>query len=183
VFETGDLPIPDDVKITALAAGLLAGAPGYRKRFASWPLVEDFDAAARQRDRRVVHASADARRSPSMSAPDGTPEITDFERFEDTGEAGSPSRPAKPSHRDLGGESALARTVFTTPELPEGAELFVIATGLLGKLPARSTASASSRSTGRDSGPHPAGPVVFALHGSPDRARGRHLRRLGGARR
>jgi hypothetical protein len=60
-------------------------------------------------------------------------------------------------------------TAFTTPELPDGGELFVIATGLLGQ-PARADdgfsllAVASTGSLGFIK----QNPVVYALHGSPD---------------
>jgi hypothetical protein len=66
--------------------------------------------------------------------------------------------------------SPLSRvTVFTTPQLPEGAELFVFATGLLGKLP-RETDGFSLLAVGPNGsiGFIKQNPVVFALHSSPD---------------
>ena len=171
VFETGDLPIPDDVKITALAAGLLSGAPGSPEAFRVIPLVEDFDAAgAGNAIVRVVHAGSDAPTVAVDVGNDGAPEITDFERFEDSGEAGVPLPAGEKLRIAIWAGNPLARvTVFTTPELPEGAELFVIATGLLGKLP-REVDGFGLLAVG------PSGtvglirqdPVVFALHGSPD---------------
>jgi hypothetical protein len=171
VFETGDLSIPDDVKITALAAGLIAGAPGSSEAFRVIPLVEDFDAAgAGNAIVRVVHAGADAPTVAVDVGADGTPEITDFERYEDSGAAGVPLPAGENLRIAIWAGTPLSRvTTFTTPELPAGAELFVIATGLLGKLPREGDgfsllAVGPSGSVGlirQD-------PVVFALHGSPD---------------
>jgi hypothetical protein len=60
-------------------------------------------------------------------------------------------------------------TAFTSPELPEGAELFVIATGLTSKL-ARETDGFALLAVGPDGtiGFVKQDPIVYALHGSPD---------------
>jgi hypothetical protein len=171
VYETGDLVLDEGDKITALAAGLLAGAPASPEAFSVIPLLEDFTAAgAGNAIVRVVHAGADAPTVAVDVGADGTPEITDFERYEDTGEAGVPLPAGEALQIAIWAGNPLSRvTVFTTPELPEGAELFVIATGLLGKLP-RQVDGFALLAVG------PSGtvgfirqnPVVFALHGSPD---------------
>jgi hypothetical protein len=117
---------------------------------------------------RIIHAGADA---PTVSldvGDDGSAEVTGFVRFGETGEAGV----ALPSDTQLQiavlvGSSRV--TAFTTPPLPDGAELFVIATGLLSKLP-RETDGFSLLAVGPTGsiGFIKQNPVVFALHGSPD---------------
>jgi hypothetical protein len=170
-FETGSLPIPEGVKITAIAAGLLAKAPGSSDAFRVMPFVEDFDApGAGNAAVRIVHAGADAPTVAIDVGNDANAEIIDFERFEETGEAGVPLPAGEKLQIAIWADNPLARvTVFTTPELPGGAELFVIATGLLSKHPRESDgfgllAVGPSGTIGliRQN------PVVFALHGSPD---------------
>jgi hypothetical protein len=171
VFETGDLPIPADVKITALAAGLIGGAPGSSQAFRVIPLVEDFDAAGvGNAIVRILHASADAPTVAIDVGNDGTPEILNFERYDDSGAAGVALPAGENLQIAIWAGSPLERvTVFTTPELPEGAELFVIATGLLAKLP-REVDGFSLLAVGPSGtvGFIKQNPVVFALHGSPD---------------
>jgi hypothetical protein len=99
---------------------------------------------------------------------DGSSEVTDLERFADTGEAGIalPSGEALQVGIVAGGSTV---TAFTTPALPDGEEIFVIATGSLAQ-PARAEdgfsllAVASTGSLGFIK----QNPVVYALHGSPD---------------
>ncbi len=148
-----------------------AGAPASPEAFRVIPLFEEFTAAgAGNAIVRIVHAGADAPTVAVDVGNDGAPEITDFERYEDTGEAGVPLPAGEALQVAIWAGNPLSRvTVFTTPELPEGAELFVIATGLLGKLPRQADGFAllavgPSGSIGfiRQN------PVVFALHASPD---------------
>jgi hypothetical protein len=167
-FETGDLDIPDGVTITALAAGLL-GSSAADDRFRVLTYVENFAApGANSAAVRIIHASADAPAVGLDVGDDGSIEVPNFGRFAETGEAGV----ALPSDTELqiaiyAGSSRV--TAFTTPQLPEGAELFVIATGLLSNLPRDSKgfgllAVAPTGSIGIVK----QNPVVFALHGSPD---------------
>jgi hypothetical protein len=169
-FETGDLDIADGAKITAAAVGLLTSADA-DERFRVLPLVENFSAAgAGNAIVRIVHASPDAPTVALDVGNDAAPEITDFARFEDTGEAGVPLPSGSELQIAVWAGTPLSRvTAFTTPQLPEGAELFVFATGLLAEQP-RATDGFNLLAVG------PSGtigfirqnPVVFALHASPD---------------
>lgn len=169
-FETGDVDLPEGARITALAAGLLTSMDSSDK-FRVIPLVEDFTApGAGNAAVRIVHAGSDAPAVALDVGNDGNPEVTNFARFDETGAAGV----ALPANTALqiaiwAGNPLQRVTVFTTPELPEGAELFVVATGLLGKLPRETDgfnllAVAPTGSVGFIK----QNPVVFALHGSPD---------------
>lgn len=171
VFETGDLPIPEGVKITAVAAGLIGSAPGSADAFRVMPFVEDFTApGAGNAAVRIVHAGADAPTVAIDVGDDATVDIANFERFDDTGAAGVALPAGQNLQIAIWAGAPLSRvTAFTTPPLPGGAELFVIATGLLSKLPRENDGFALLAV-----GPSGAigfirqNPVVFALHGSPD---------------
>lgn len=169
-FETGDLTIPEGARISALAAGLL-GSTSSDDKFRVLPLVEGFeDPGAGNAAVRIVHGSADAPTVAVDVGNDGSPEITDFERFEDTGALGVALPAGSELQIGIWAGSPLARvTAFTTPALPEGGELFVIATGLLAKLP-RETDGFSLLAVGETGaiGFIKQNPVVYALHGSPD---------------
>ncbi len=169
VYTTGNLAVAEDSKITAIAAGLL-GSTAPADRFRVLALVEGFAAPGTSARVRIVHAGADAPTVALDVANDGTPEITDFARFEETGPAGVELPAGIPIAIGIWAGSPLARvTAFTTPALPAGGELFVIATGLLPRLP-RETEGFSLLAVG------PTGaigfikqdPVLFALHASPD---------------
>jgi hypothetical protein len=169
-FETGDLDIPDGATITAAAVGLL-GSTDADDRFRVLPLVEGFVApGAGNAAVRIIHGSADAPTVALDVGNDGAPEITGFDRFADTGAAGVPLPSGSELQIAVWAGSPLARvTVFTTPQLPEGGELFVFATGLLGKLP-REDDGFSLLAVGPSGtiGFIKQNPVVFALHASPD---------------
>jgi hypothetical protein len=171
VFEI-DLTVPDGVRITAVASGLLAGKDETTE-FRVLPLVEDFAAPGGGNAAvRILHAGADAPTVALDVGNDGVPEVPALARFADTGASGV----ALPAGTALtigvwAGEPLARVTVFTTPALPEGGEVFVIATGLLGQ-PAggddgfRLLAVASGGSLGFI--PQDAPAVVYALHASPD---------------
>lgn len=119
---------------------------------------------------RVVHASADA---PTVGIDVGAddpskPEIASLARFADTGAAGVPLPAGQKLQVGIaaGGQTV---TTFTTPELPAGGEILVIATGLLGKLP-REAQGFSLLAVGPDGaiGFVKQNPGVYALHASPD---------------
>lgn len=169
-FETGSLTIPDGAKISALAVGLL-GSNDDADKFRVLPLVENFAApGAGNAAVRIIHGSSDAPTVALDVGNDGVPEITDFARFGDTGEAGVPL-PAKTELQiAVWAGSPLQRvTVFTSPQLPEGAQLFVIATGLLSKQP-REMDGFNLLAVGPTGsiGFIKQNPVVFALHASPN---------------
>jgi hypothetical protein len=169
-YETGNLSIPEGAKITAVALGLLSSGNA-ADMFRVIPYVENFTApGAGNAALRIIHGGADAPTVALDVGNDGSPEVNSFARFAETGDAGV----ALPSGSELqiaiwAGSPLERVTVFTTPQLPDGAELFVIATGLLGKLP-READGFSLLAVGPSGtiGFIKQNPVVFALHGSPD---------------
>jgi hypothetical protein len=165
---SADVMIDEDDTITAVAAGLL-GSSNDDDKFRILPFVENFgDPGAGRAAVRIVHASADAPTVALDVGDDGTADVTNFARFTETGELGVPlPADTKLQIAILAGSARV--TAFTTPELPEGGELFVIATGLLAKLPREADgfnllAVGPSGSIGFIK----QNPTVFALHGSPD---------------
>ncbi|MEJ2721366.1 MAG: DUF4397 domain-containing protein [bacterium] len=169
-YETGDLAIPKGAKITAVAMGLISSADA-ADQFRVIPYVENFSApGAGNAAVRIIHASADAPTVALDVGNDGTTEISNFGRFDDSGEAGVPLPAGVELQIAVWAGSPLQRvTVFTTPQLPEGIELFVIATGLLSELPRDADGfSLLAVGPGGTIGFIKQNPVVFALHGSPD---------------
>ncbi|HWB78719.1 MAG TPA: DUF4397 domain-containing protein [Nannocystaceae bacterium] len=168
-YETGALELPADAVITAVAAGVL-GSDDEADAFRVLPLAEGFaDPGAGNAAVRLVHAGADA---PSVDVnvgnDGGAPELPGVARFADSGPEGValPSGTALQVGIESGGEVV---TAFTTPELPEGAQLFVVATGLLAALPRESTGF-GLLAVGPDGviGLIQQNPIVYALHASPD---------------
>lgn len=169
VYQTGDLSLAADATVTAIAAGDLA-SDDEADRFRVLALAEGFGAAGDGARVRVVHASYDA---PTVGIDVGNddpsaPELDGLARFADSGAAGVelPAGSALQLGIAAGGDTV---TAFTTPELPAGGELFVIAIGRLGELPRQDTgfsllAVGPSGVIGRI----PQNPTVFALHASPD---------------
>lgn len=172
-YKTSALTVPAGAKISALAAGLLASQDP-DSSFRVLPIVEAFGPAAAGSARlRVVHAGADA---PSVDLDVGNddptkPEVAGLARFADTGAAGV----ALPAGQTLaiGIAAGGARvTAFTTPKLADGAEVLVVATGLLGKLP-REKSGFALLAVGPNGtiGFVKQDPRVYALHASPDAPR------------
>lgn len=166
-YETGPFDVTAGQKVTAVAAGFLTSEDP-TDRFRVLPLVENFGTPGSARVR-IVHAGADAPTVDLDVGDDGSAEITGLERFADTGEEGVslPSGEALQIGVIATGGNRL--TAFTTPELPDGGELFVIATGTVA-VPARAVngfsllvvpGSGSASFIGQN-------PVVYALHGGPD---------------
>jgi hypothetical protein len=172
-FKTGALTIPAGAKISAVAAGLL-GSPDADSAFRVVPVVEGFGPAVLGSARlRVVHAGSDA---PSVDLDVGNddpskPEVSGLARFKDTGAEGValPAGKALAVGIAAGGQRV---TAFTTPKLPEGANVLVIATGLLGKL-ARERDGFALLAIGPNGaiGFVKQDPRVYALHASPDAPR------------
>ncbi len=170
-FEVDALTLAEGDMVTAVAAGLL-GSTDEADRFRVLPYFENFDdPGAGNAAVRIVHASADAPTVALDIANDGVPEVTGFDRFADTGAAGV-ALPAGANIR-IGvwaGQPLARASVFTTPQLPAGADLFVIATGTLAGDPA--TDGFSLLAVGPDGAigfiRQNAKAMVYALHGSPN---------------
>jgi hypothetical protein len=117
---------------------------------------------------RIVHAGSDAPAVDIDVENDGTDEITMLNRFTETGAAGVdlPAGEALQLGIRVDGETV---TAFTTPELAEGSEVTVIATGLLGKL-ARERDGFALLAVGPEGsiGFLRQNPIVYALHAGPD---------------
>ncbi|HSO33442.1 MAG TPA: DUF4397 domain-containing protein [Labilithrix sp.] len=172
-YKTDALAVGAGVKISAVAAGLLS-SKSLEASFRVVPVVEGFGAAQPGSARlRILHAGADA---PSVDLDVGNddptkPEIASLKRFSDTGAEGA----ALPSNTELavGIAAGGARvTAFTTPKLPDGANVLVIATGLLGKL-GRERDGFSLLAIGPNGslGFIKQDPMVYALHAGPDAPR------------
>ncbi len=170
-FETGMLSVPDGARITAIAAGKLTSMDDADK-FRVLVKVENFsDPGTGNAAVRVIHASADAPTVAIDVGNDATVDVPDFARFSgDTGDAGVALPAGEALQIGIWAGSPLGRvTAFTTPALPDGGELFVIATGLLGELP-RDKDGFGLLAVGPEGtiGLIRQNPVVFALHASPD---------------
>jgi hypothetical protein len=170
VYETGSITLDDGAVITAVAAGLVGSTEDARK-FRVLTLEEDFGAAgADSAIVRVVHVSPDA---PSVGIDmhdddASSPEITGLDRFTDSGEAGFPLSAGQALQLGIAAGGSKV-TAFTTPELPAGAQLFVIATGLVGKL-AREQDGFALLAVGPEGsiGFIKQNPLVYALHAGPN---------------
>jgi len=171
IFEVESLPLMDGQVMTAVAAGLL-GSDNDEDEFRVLPYTENFnDPGDNMAAVRIIHASADAPTVALDVNNDGSPEVIDFARFAETGEAGV----ALPSDAAIrlgvwAGDPLSRASVFTTPELPDGGELFVIATGLLAGDPMTNGFSLLAVGPEGSIGfiRQDAQAVVYALHGSPD---------------
>lgn len=167
VYSTGNLELGDGAMISALAAGSLSATGS--AAFRVIPIAEEFDGALGGQARvRVIHAGADAPTVGLDVGNDGTEEISELERFAETGAAGVPL-PAGESLQlgvRVDGESF---TSFTLPALGEGDEILAIATGLVGRLP-RENAGFSVLLVGPQGslGMIKQNPLVYALHAGPD---------------
>ncbi len=158
-----------DTTMTAVAAGVL-GAADPAKAFRILPLADAFKKAPGKVAVRVVHASPDA---PTVGIDVGDddpakPEIPSLARFADSGADGVLLAAGQPLQIGIvAGGSRV--TAFTTPMLPDGSEVFVVAAGLLGRHPrADDGFSLIAASPIATLGFVRQNPVVYALHASPD---------------
>ncbi len=169
VYETGALELPAQATVTAIAAGAL-GSEDEGAAFRVLALVEGFeDPGADSAAVRIVHAGADAPTVDINVGNDGgDPELPGVARFADSGAAGVPLPAGAALQVGIEAGGSVV-TSFTTPELPAGANLFVIATGLLGNMPREATGF-GLLAVGPDGviGLLPQNPFVHALHASPD---------------
>lgn len=168
VFTTDILMLQDGAEVTAIAAGLL-NAQTPDEAFRVLAFAEDFQPGGPGTAAvRVVHAGADAPTVGVDVGDDGSVELSGLARFAATEAAGVPL----PADEELqlgivaGGGPV---TAFTTPPLPAGGELFVIATGLLEDLP-RQQSGFSLLVVGPQGsiGFIRQNPRLYALHASPD---------------
>ena len=179
VYETGDMTLSEGDRITALATGFL-GSNDAADNFRIIPLAEDFTSAGAGMSRvRIVHASPDAPTVAIDVGNDGSPEILSLARFEDTGTEGIELPASTALQIGIWAGNPLARvTAFTTPPLPAGSELFVIAAGSLELLPREEAAFALFAVIAYPGGVFDQAssnvtlirqnPTVYALHGGPD---------------
>lgn len=169
VYE-GWLDLESQHRTTTIAAGLV-GSTASADKFRILKYDEDFgpadDGSAIVR---VVHAGPDA---PTVGIDlhdddAAAPEISGLDRFTSSDSAGFAINAGEAQQVGITA-SGTRVTAFTTPELPGGSELFVIATGLTGKL-AREQDGFALLAVGPEGslGFIRQNPVVYALHGSPD---------------
>lgn len=164
-----ELTVPAGETITVMAVGLLASS-ATDEAFRLQPFVHGFDVAGSGNAVvRIVHASPTAPTVAVDVGNDGTPEVAALARFGETGAAGVQLPADAALQIGIWAGEPLARvTAFTTPDLPEGAELFVVATGLLSD-PARVDTGFSLLAVGPEGtvGFVRQNPRVYALHASP----------------
>jgi hypothetical protein len=167
VYETGMIEVAANQTITAIAAGFLTPATP-ESAFRILPLVEDWG-VQQSTLVRIVHAGPDAPTVDIDVGDDGSSEVEGLERFADTGAAGIALPSGESLQIGIGVTGGDRVTAFTTPELPDGEEMFVIATGSL-TTPARADDGFSLLAVFSDgtSAFIKQNPVVYALHGSPD---------------
>jgi len=170
-FETGLITVPEGATITAIAVGNF-GSVNDADRFRILLAVENFtNPGASNAAVRIIHGSPDAPTVGIDVGDDGTADVPNFERFADTGEAGV-ALPAATELQIAILAGATRVTGFTTPALPDGAELFVIATGFLAQKPnADDGFGLLAVGPSGTIGLLRQNPVVYALHGGPDAPR------------
>lgn len=169
-FTVNGLVLEEGEKVSAVAAGLLSSTADATK-FRVLPVREAFaPSGSGNAILRVVHASPDA---PTVGIDlhdddPSAPEITNIDRFTSTSEEGFPLTAGEKLQIGIAAGGAKV-TAFTTPELPEGAEILVIATGLVGE-----GADEADGFSLLAIGPTGAlgfvrqNPYVYALHASPN---------------
>ncbi len=164
-----DLPLAGG-RVTVVASGSLASAAA-TDRFRLLAVADRSPAPSPgTASVQILHASPDA---PSVSIDVGdddsaNPEITNIDRFADTGAAGIPLPSGAPLQIAIGAGGAR-QTAFTTPSLPEGGRLLVIATGFLSHLPReRDGFGLLAIGPSGTIGFIRQNPVVYAFHGVPD---------------
>ncbi len=169
-FEVKGVELEEKSKVTAVAAGLLASTADATK-FRVLPIKEDFNpAGSGSAIARVIHASPDA---PTVGIDlhdddASSPELSGIDRFTDTGAQGFPLSSGEALQIGIvAGGSRV--TAFTTPELPEGAELLIVATGLVAE-PGDAGDGFSLLAVGPEGsvGFIRQNPIVYPLHASPN---------------
>jgi hypothetical protein len=170
LFETGDITLEIGASITAIATGFVE-TDSADDAFRVLALKDAFaDAGSGTARVRVVHAGADA---PTVGIDVGNddptaPELDGLARFADTGADGVELPAGAALQVGITAGDATV-TAFTTPALPDGAPLYVIASGELGESPRAETGFALM-AVGPEGlvGVIRQNPFVYALHASPD---------------
>ena len=129
------MTVADGDRVTAIAAGLFDSQAPAESAFRLIPLFEDFDATgAGEAIARIVHTAADAPTVNLDLGDDGSADLTGLARFGAT-EAGGLALPAATELQVAVLVGAARVTGFTTPGLTAGNRYFILAAGLLEKLP------------------------------------------------
>ncbi|MEM6294836.1 MAG: DUF4397 domain-containing protein [Myxococcota bacterium] len=166
VFATDALTLAAGDSVSAIAAGLLAGDGDAAFRVLA--LADGFGDAADGALARVVHAGSDAPTVGIDIGNDGDVELEGVARFADSGPEGVALTADEPLQVGIRLEDGTSVTAFSTIPIPAGAELYVIATGLLADLP-RTETGFSLLAVGPDGaiGFIQQNPRVYAVHASP----------------
>ncbi len=167
VFTTDALTLAEGDSISAIAAGQVGGDGDAAFRVLA--LADGFeDAGAGNAAVRVVHAGSDAPAVDIDVGNDGKVELPGVAPYADSGAEGVPLPSGEALQVGILADGAPV-TAFTTPELPEGAPLYVIATGLLADLP-RVETGFSLLAVGPDGsiGFIAQNPRIYALHAGSD---------------
>ena len=136
VYSTDSLTLAAGDSVTAIAAGQVGGEGDAAFRVLA--LADGFGDPGEGALARIVHAGADAPAVYIDVGNDGSAELEGVARYADSGAEGValPAGEALQVGILAGGEPV---TAFTTPEIPAGVPVYVIATGLLGDLPRQET--------------------------------------------
>ncbi len=166
VFATDTLTLAEGDSISAIAAGVLGGEGDAAFRVLA--LADGFGDAGDGALARIAHAGSDAPTVGIDVGNDGEVELEGVARFADSGPEGVMLPAGEALQVGIRLEDGTSVTAFSTIEIPAGAELYVIATGLLADLPREETGF-SLLAVGPDGaiGFIQQNPRVYALHASP----------------
>ena len=168
-FTSPAIDLAAGTKTTAIAAGQL-DATDKSQAFRILPMVDGFKTAPDKITVRVVNGAPDA---PALGLDIGDdnaakPEIPATARFAESGADGVQITADRPLQ--IGVIAGGARiTAFTTPTLPLGSELYVVATGFVARHPrANDGFSLLTVSATASYGLARQNPVIYSLHTAPD---------------
>ncbi len=166
VYSTDALTLAAGDSITAIAAGQLGGEDDAAFRVLA--LADGFDDPGDGAVARIVHAGSDAPAVDIDVGNDGTLDLEGVALYADSGAAGV-ALPAGEALQVGILDAGDPLTAFTTPELPAGGELYIIATGLTADMP-RAESGFSLLAVGPDGaiGFIRQNPRVYALHAGTD---------------
>ncbi len=169
LFTSAPLDLAADTDTTAIAAGVFDAADA-AQALRLLPIVDAFKKTPDKATVRVVHASPDG---PTVGIDVGDddpakPEIASLARFTDTGAGGV--QIAAGEFLQLGIVAGGRRvTSFTTPMLASGSELYLVATGFVGRhAHAADGLALVAIGASTTSGFLRQNPLLYTLHASPD---------------